>query len=265
MVERKNIACLIQYDGSEFFGFQKQNKTNFRTVQEELEKALSKITNEDISVITAGRTDTGVHATGQVINFYTTMRHTLHSLIRGVNALLPHDIKIYEALIVPNEFNARFSAINRTYNYYLQSSAIKPVFLNKKVGWYYKPLDLDKMQQACKLLLGTRDFSCFRANGCQATNPIKTMLISEVNLYRNNIFCFKFTANSFLYHMIRNIIGTMVYIGNEKLSLNDFEKLIHQQDRTKAPPTFMPDGLYLTNVHYKEITFTQNNTSNILF
>lgn len=244
---------MVEYNGADFFGFQKQSNTTFRTVQNELELALSKFTNETINIITAGRTDTGVHATGQVINFTTSAKRPLSGFIRGTNAILPDDIIIRDATYVDASFNARFSALERTYHYYLVVSPTRLAIFGKKMGWYHQELDLDKMQQACSLLLGKHDFSCFRAANCQANNPLKIMTHSEVTsstVLGYYILCFKFTANSFLYHMIRNIIGALVYVGKGDISIIEFATLITQKDRTKAPPTFMADGLYLTNISY---------------
>lgn len=247
----KNIALLVEYDGSCFFGFQKQIGT--RTIQGELELALSKFSNEKINLISAGRTDTGVHATGQVVNFTTTETRTLSGYIRGVNALLPKDIVVLNATIVDINFNARFDAISRTYHYYLLNTKVRPAILNHKVGWFHEELNLNLMQQACNILLGTHDFSSFRASQCQANSPIKTMAQSNVSKleYIPNIFCFKFTANSFLYHMIRNIVGSIIYVGCGKLSITEFSNLLVNRNRTLAPPTFMASGLYLTEVKYK--------------
>ena len=245
-----NIACLVEYDGSSFYGFQKQN--DVRTIQVELENALSQFTNQEISVICAGRTDTGVHATGQVINFNTSVIRPLGAYTRGVNALLPKDITILKAVTVADDFHARFSAVSRTYVYYLYNCPTRPAILNSKVGWYHGELNLSSIQEACSLLIGEHDFSSFRASQCQANNPVKLMHQCELEISQLNpkILCFRFCANSFLHHMIRNIVGSMIYIGNGKLSINDFKKLIAQRNRVYAPPTFMADGLYLTQVNY---------------
>ncbi len=248
---KNNIACLVEYDGSNFCGFQKQEKDkNARTIQTELEKSLSKFTLEPIKIVTAGRTDTGVHALGQVINFKTNITRPKQNWIRGTNALLPQDIVILDCADVPLDFNARFSATQRTYHYYLLSAPVRPVILNKKIGWTHHALDYQKMKEACNYLIGTHDFSCFRAANCQANNPIKQMTQSDVSMIKDNLFCFKFTANSFLYHMIRNIIGALVYVGIGKISITDFINLINLKNRMKSPPTFMSDGLYLDHITY---------------
>ena len=251
-----NIAYILEYDGSSFFGFQKQHNT--RTIQGEIERVLSIFTNEDITITTAGRTDTGVHATHQVINFQTNANRTLEGFVRGVNALLPHDIVIHKAIYVNNDFNARFHALSRTYTYYLLNSKIRPSVLHGKVGWYHAPLDTAIMNTACNMLLGTHDFSSLRAVGCSAKNPIRTIFNIETatnpsilsTITDQNILSFKFRANGFLYHMIRNIMGSLIYVGSGKISLMQFEELLHQKNRIYSPPTFMADGLYLTGVEY---------------
>ncbi len=251
------LALLIEYDGTGFYGFQKQGP-GVRTIQFELEKVLSVFANEKIDVITSGRTDTGVHATYQVISFTTTAKRELYNWIRGINALLPKDIIIRAAVNVDAEFNARFSAISRTYHYYLRVDPVRPAILYKKVGWYYAPLDCVSMQAAGQQLVGKQDFSSFRAADCQAKNPVRNL--SYFNMSRkNNLIRFEFTANAFLYHMVRNIVGALIYVGNGKLSQQGFAELITAKKRTLAPPTFMPDGLYLTHIEYKSVIFAPDN------
>lgn len=263
-INPQNIALLIEYSGSKFAGFQRQK--DFPSIQEHLETALSRFANHDIQVITAGRTDAGVHALGQVINFVTTARRELSSWVRGVNALLPEDIAIKQATYVPDIFNARFNAISRTYHYYLLVSPTRPAILEGKVGWYYKPLNLGFMEEACQLLLGKHDFSSFRAANCQALTPVRNMITARVKQIdsflmtdsitsKQVLLRFEFTANAFLYHMVRNLVGALIYIGNGKLSLTQFADIINQKNRVKAPPTFMPDGLYLHSVAYNPPIF----------
>lgn len=268
-----NIALQLEYNGSYFYGFQKQ--ADRRTIQAELEKALSKFANHDVQVITAGRTDTGVHAINQVVNFTTSAKRELHGWVRGVNALLPDDIAIKKAAIVPDKFNARFDAISRTYFYYLCVRNARLGLLNRQVGWYYASLDIEKMAEACDLLHGRHDFSSFRAADCQANTAIRNMLSCGLQIERNNIYAdmntphgrdtsldksimlrFEFTANAFLYHMVRNLVGALLYVGNGKLSVEGFQELLIARDRKKAPPTFMPDGLYLASVNYRQDLFT---------
>lgn len=257
----QNIAMVIEYDGSNFYGFQKQ-PGNARTIQSVFEQAILKFTNIPAKIITAGRTDAGVHATHQVINFTTPIMRELHKWQVGVNALLPDDIVIKKVAFVPDTFNARYDAISRTYSYYLLSSPIRPAILYKKVGWYYKPLDLAKMQQASQLLLGQHDFSSFRASNCQALTAIRNVIHSSVTqhtAWHPDIICITITANAFLYHMVRNIVGALVYVGNGKISIEEFSDLIKVCDRKLAPPTFMADGLYFAKAEYKVNPFVPYN------
>lgn len=254
---------LIEYDGSGFYGFQKQ-EPSVRTVQAELERALTKFANQPINIITAGRTDSGVHALYQVINFITTVNRPLTNWLRGVNALLDLDIVINQVCYVPLEFSSRFNAISRTYQYYLYNHPVRPAILAKKVGWYYAKLDVNLMQEASRLLLGLHDFSSFRAVGCQAINPIRLVTNARVNQLSDKLICFEITANAFLYHMVRNVVGALIYIGNHKLTINGFKELLSDKNRLKAPPTFMADGLYLTKVEYKQAIFDYSPTNKFL-
>lgn len=252
-----NIALVIEYDGRQFFGFQKQ-KENFRTIQEELEKSLSKFANHEVNIVTAGRTDAGVHAIHQVVNFTTTANRKIYGWVSGVNALLPDDIVVREAVVVPDNFDARYSAITRSYKYYLLQDRRHSAILRGKVGLHYMRLDIDSMRSAGQYLIGRQDFSAFRASDCQANSPIRNL--SDFNLtQKDNLICFEFTANAFLYHMVRNIVGALVYVGIGKLSIEEFNGLILSRDRTSAPPTFMPDGLYLSHVAYKENYFSHTS------
>lgn len=252
----KNIALVVEYDGSNFYGFQKQRQ-GVRTIQNELESALSKFANHKIDIITAGRTDTGVHALFQVINFVTTARRKLYGWVSGVNALLPDDIVIREATDnIPLEFNARYDALFRTYRYYLLMDRVRGAIFRQKIGRHYAELNIEKMRLAGEYLIGKQDFSSFRASDCQAKTAIRNLTNFSLTVVKDNLICFEFTANAFLYHMVRNIIGALVFVGTEVLSVEEFRELILSCDRTKAPPTFAPDGLYLSNVVYAKEYFS---------
>lgn len=272
-----NIALQLEYNGSKFYGFQKQVQK--LTIQTELESALSKFANHDIQIITAGRTDAGVHAINQVVNFTTSARREIHGWVRGVNALLPDDIAIKKAVLVPEKFNARFDAISRTYLYYLCPRSSRLGLLKGKVGWYYANLDVEKMSEACKILCGLHDFSSFRAADCQANTAVRNMIFCGLQVENGSvgaikhtsprahfyyaediILRFEFTANAFLYHMVRNLVGALLYVGNGKLSIDDFRNLLVSKNRKLAPPTFMPDGLYLAAVNYKYDVFNPNES-----
>ena len=246
-------ALLLEYEGSQFCGWQIQ-QPGVKTIQGELERALSLFANHPVATITAGRTDTGVHACHQVVHFYSAAERKLAGWVTGVNANLPATIRIKEAIEVADSFDARFSAVARTYHYYLLMQPVNSAFLNPLVGWYYQNLDLTKMQLAANLLLGIHDFSSFRASACQANTAVRNMLNLIIE-QRGQMLRFSFTANAFLHHMIRNIVGALVYVGCGKLTLSEFEQVFKACSRKLAPPTFMPNGLYLVDVSYPEEYF----------
>lgn len=240
-------ALVLEYDGSSFHGWQSQS--GVATVQNSLELALSKFANQTISTITAGRTDTGVHALNQVVHFCSDVSRSLVSWKTGVNALMPKTIRLKEIYEVDELFDARFSAVKRTYHYYLLIRSYNSAHLQDYVGWYYRKLDINLMQQAANLLVGRHDFSSFRASACQANSPVRDMY-SIVLEQRGDIIRFSLTANAFLHHMVRNIVGALVYVGEERISLAQFNEVFLQRNRKFAPPTFMPNGLYLVDVDY---------------
>lgn len=241
------IILVLEYDGSRYCGWQSQPKGC--SIQDALETALSKIAKEEIRVITAGRTDTGVHALYQVVHFDTLVQRPISAWIRGVNALLPNDIAILWAIETSDQFHARYSALERRYLYLLLNQPVRPGIHSKKVGWYHQPLELEKMQVAGNILIGEHDFSSFRAAECQAKSPIRT--ITQLNITRQgNLLIFDLRANAFLQHMVRNIIGCLVYIGKGKYSPEWMYELLESCNRIYAAPTFSPAGLYLANVIY---------------
>ena len=241
------IALVLEYDGSRYCGWQSQPEGC--AIQDVLETALSRIAQEEIRVITAGRTDSGVHALYQVVHFDTAARRPVSAWIRGVNALLPDDIAVLWAAEVSGEFHARYSALERRYSYLLLNQSIRPGINNSKVGWYHHPLELVKMQAAGDILIGEHDFSSFRAAECQAKSPVRT--ITRLTITRQgNLLVFDICANAFLHHMVRNIVGCLVYIGKGKYSVDWMRQLLASCDRTYAAPTFSPAGLYLAGVKY---------------
>lgn len=246
-------ALVLEYDGSEFYGWQIQK--NLPTIQGYLEHALSKFANHYISTITAGRTDTGVHALNQVVHFSSDVTRQLNGWVYGVNAFLPKTIRIKSVSIVDDEFDARFSALSRTYHYYLLNRSYSSAHIEQQIGWYHMPLDIGLISEAATFLCGRHDFSSFRAAGCQANSPIREMYNVAVER-RNDVIRFSFTANAFLHHMVRNLVGALIYVGNGKLSVSEFVDIFHAADRTKAPPTFMPNGLYLVDVDYHKQVVT---------
>lgn len=247
----KRIVLGVQYDGTPWRGWQTQLSGD--TVQDRLEAALKKFTHRDISVTCAGRTDAGVHALEQIVHFDTDLDRELFSWVRGVNAFLPpsiavrwaHDIKSHPADI----FHARFSATARTYHYVVYNHAIRSPILAGKVGWVFRPVALEPMRLAAQYLLGVHDFSAFRSAECQAKSPVRTMHDIRIE-QRGNLIIFTLCANAFLHHMVRNIVGSLIFTGKGKYSPEWMDELLQGRDRSHAAPTFMPDGLYLTKIDY---------------
>lgn len=241
------LALGVAYDGVSFCGWQSQ--PNACGVQDALEKALSQIAASPIAVVCAGRTDTGVHAIEQVVHFDTAANRPMQAWVRGVNALLPAAVAVQWAQQVPDDFHARFLAQRRCYRYILFNHPVRPALWAGKVGWFHQPLDVAAMRQAAALLLGEHDFSAFRAAECQAKSPIKQMYEARVE-QQGEFIVFHFCANAFLHHMVRNLVGSLVYIGKGSHPPGWMGELLRQRDRSKAAPTFAPDGLYLERVAY---------------
>ena len=242
------VALGIEYCGTDFRGWQSQ--AGGGTVQDALEAALREIAGEPVGLLCAGRTDAGVHATHQVAHFETNVERPLTAWVRGVNSHLPEGVAVRWAQPVDDEFHARFSARGRRYRYLLLNRPQRPGLWHGRVGWFHWPLDLAAMQDACGRLLGEHDFSAFRAAGCQAKSPIKTMTRAEVR-QRGNLLVFDFEASAFLHHMVRNLVGTLVHIGKGERGPGWIDELFLMQDRKLAAPTFSPDGLYFRGPVYE--------------
>jgi len=241
------IVLILEYDGSQYCGWQSQ--TSGCSVQDALERALSEIACENIRVVTAGRTDTGVHALYQVVHFDTSVCRPISAWIRGVNAFLPKDIAVLWASKISDKFHARFSAVKRHYQYLLLNHSIRPAIDHHKTGWYHAALNLESMQIAASFLIGEHDFSAFRASECQAKSPIRTLTRLEIS-QQDHLFTFDIKANAFLQHMVRNIIGCLVYVGKGKYSPDWIQSLLVSRNRADAAPTFSADGLYLAGIKY---------------
>ncbi len=241
------IALGVEYDGSAFCGWQTQ--PGGCAVQDHLQAALSKLADTAVEVTAAGRTDAGVHATAQVVHFDTEAVRDAHSWVRGTNANLDPSARVVWATEVPADFHARFKARSRSYRYLLLNEPVAPAVMLKRAGWYHRRLDVEAMQRAAALLVGEHDFSAFRDAQCQAKSPIRNL--TEARVLRNsNLVTFGFTANAFLHHMIRNVVGSLVYVGAGRQPVEWIAELLAARDRTKAAPTFAPDGLYLAGVAY---------------
>lgn len=240
-------ALGIEYDGSAFHGWQAQ--PHGITVQDRLERALSQVAGRSLRVHCAGRTDTGVHALNQVVHFDAPVTRPLQAWIRGTNAHLPPQIAVRWAQIVAPDFHARFNARSRSYCYVLHNHPVRPAIFQGKVGWHHRPLQAELMQTAAQSLLGEHDFSAFRAAECQAKSPIKTMQRVQVQRH-HDLILFEFCATAFLQHMVRNLVGALIEIGNGRQAPDYLHTLLNSRDRRCAAPTFSPAGLYLTGVTY---------------
>jgi len=243
------IALAIEYDGADFCGWQSQSSGC--GVQDALEKAIASIAEHDVRVHAAGRTDTGVHALMQVVHFDTTADRPENAWMRGVNAFLPNTVRVVWAKEVDDDFHARFSATKRHYEYLMVNNPVAPAILANKAGWYHLPLDVEAMQQAIDYFVGEHDFSAFRASECQAKTPVRTLHEACLRQHDDKLV-FQFSANAFLQHQVRNMIGALIYIGNGKKPPVFIKELLAHRDRTLSPPTFSASGLYLTGVGYEE-------------
>ncbi|KAE9537051.1 tRNA pseudouridine(38,39,40) synthase TruA [Ursidibacter arcticus] len=243
------IALGIEYDGSRYYGWQRQQ--NVDSVQQKLEEALSIIANSPCEVFCAGRTDAGVHGTGQVVHFETSANRALQSWCFGTNTHLPPDIAVRWATIVPDDFHARFSATARRYRYIIYNHKLRSAILPFGVSHYYHELDAEKMHQAGQYLLGENDFSAFRAAQCQSHTPWRN--VHHLNVSRQGDYIIvDIQANAFVHHMVRNIVGSLIEVGQGKQSIEWLKWLLEQRDRTLAAPTAKAEGLYLVDVTYPE-------------
>ncbi len=246
------IALGIEFNGAGFCGWQSQ--PSGCGVQDHVEAALNKFlasSSDGVSVTCAGRTDTGVHASSQVVHFDCAIERDEISWVRGVNTYLPPSIRILWSRVVDDEFHARFSARSRTYRYLLLNDSVDAGIMRRQVGWFHAPLNAANMRQAASVLIGEHDFSAFRAAECQAKTPVKFLYEADIETY-GQLFMLSFRANAFLHHMIRNIVGGLVYVGAGRHSIDEFRHIFENRNRTLAAPTFAADGLYLTNIEYDE-------------
>jgi tRNA pseudouridine38-40 synthase len=241
------IALGIEYDGSCFLGWQTQPGGG--TVQDALESALSGIADERVDVTCAGRTDRGVHGRAQVVHFDTTAQRPDSAWVRGANALLPASVAVLWSRPVAPDFHARYCALSRTYRYVLVNRPVRPALAARYAGWHHAPLELAPMREAASHLLGEHDFSAFRAAECQAKSPRRTLDRIDIER-RGECIEFMMRANAWLQHMARNIVGTLVYVGTGKHPPQWAKAVLESRDRSRAAPTFGPEGLYLEAVQY---------------
>ncbi|MGA8261771.1 MAG: tRNA pseudouridine(38-40) synthase TruA [Arenicellales bacterium] len=241
------IAAGVEYRGTAFKGWQSQN--GVRTVQDCVEQALAQVADHPVRVVTAGRTDAGVHATGQVVHFDTRARRPAHSWLRGTNSNLPGDVRLLWVKQVPDDFHARFRAIERSYRYVVYLSPSRPAILNGLCTWVYQDLSLPPMQEAAGALVGGHDFSAFRAAGCQARSALRT--VTRCRMERSGPWIWlDISADAFLQHMVRNIMGTLLVIGRGERPVQWIHEVLASGDRTRAGMCAPAAGLYLTGVSY---------------
>lgn len=243
------IALGIEYNGSGFYGWQFQQ--GLPTIQGAIEKALSVVANEPITITCAGRTDANVHATGQVIHFNTHAKRHIDAWIWGTNSQLPPGIVVRWAKPVDYRFHARFTAVARRYRYIIYNNPIRPAILSGRVTWHYYQLDIERMKDAGKHLIGELDFSSFRSSQCNSKTPMRN--VTELGITRQGHFIFlEIQANAFLHHMVRNIAGSLMKVGSGARDAEWLLEALLAKNRQAAAATAAPDGLYLTRVFYPE-------------
>lgn len=244
------IAVGIEYDGTAFHGWQTQ-QPGVRSIQQTLEEALSRVANHPIQLQGAGRTDTGVHASGQVAHFDTEARRELRSWLLGTNVNLPFDVNLTWVQEVSPDFHARFSATGRRYRYLIANRPTRSALMNRRVTWVHQPLDEARMARAAQYLLGTHDFSSYRAAACQAKNPVRELRECSV-CRRGDLVILDLYANAFLQHMVRNIAGVLIAIGKGEQAEDWSLAILEKQDRTQGGVTAPASGLYLIQVEYPQ-------------
>lgn len=246
-VQTMRIALGLEYDGSSFCGWQTQPSRC--AIQDAVETALAGIAGMPVATTCAGRTDAGVHALEQVLHFDTDALRPATAWVRGTNALLPAGVSVLWAHGVDESFHARYSASERRYSYYLLNRPCRPAVHAGKVGWFHQHLSVDAMRDGAMRLAGTHDFSTFRSAQCQAKNPVRT--IHAIDIMRSgNLVRFDVSANAFLHHMVRNLVGALVYVGCGRREPDWIDEILQRRDRTFAAPTFSAAGLYLAAVKY---------------
>lgn len=245
----QRVALGIEYDGAGFSGWQAQRQPGVTTIQELLETALSRIASQPVTTVCAGRTDAGVHATAQVVHFDSAVRRPLRAWTLGANALLPRGISVQWAHEVPAPFHARFSALCRRYRYLILSRSQRPALLADRVCHVRRTLDVAGMHAAAQCLLGERDFSAFRAAGCQSRTPMRR--VDRISVTRKDgLVVVDITANAFLLHMVRNIVGSLLLVGRGERAADWLATVLEGRDRTQAGATAPARGLYLVDVGY---------------
>ena len=246
----------LEYDGTNYFGFQKQKHTR-NTIQNKINKALASIANHKVKTVCAGRTDSGVHALNQIIHFDTNSKRTINSWIKGTNTYLPGDIAVKGFYKVDKNLHARFDASSRTYKYFIKQSSEKIAVERNNCLWVKEKLNVELMNKACNYLLGEKDFSSFRASRCQSASAIRTV---HQALFRQKgqYLVFEISANAFLLNMIRILVGTLIDVGKKEISIKAFQKIINSKKRSSAGKTVSPNGLYFYGPEYNTFKYIKN-------
>ncbi|MBU0783089.1 MAG: tRNA pseudouridine(38-40) synthase TruA [Gammaproteobacteria bacterium] len=240
------VALGLCYDGHDFEGWQTQ--PHGRTVQDHLTKSIEAIAHEPLVLVCAGRTDTGVHARQQVVHFDTSANRPVSAWVKGVNNTLPASVSVLGAKVLDDEFHARFSAISRTYRYYFYSASVRDPF-KRFMTWVHYPLDLDAMRRASACLIGTHDFSAFRASQCQAASPVRTLHAMNLLEQDDHAF-FEIHGNAFLHHMVRNLMGSLMEVGLHRQPEDWLREVLESKNRSLAAKTYPAQGLSLWNIEY---------------
>ena len=245
---QSRVALGIEYDGSEYYGFQKQKSTE-QTIQGNLENSISKVANHSIKTFCSGRTDAGVHAFMQVVHFDTESRRSTREWVRGINSYLPHDIKVLWSKELDETFHARFTATHRSYLYRILNNQTPSALWSKRSLFVPQKLDIRAMRAASKYLIGEHDFSSFRGSGCQSNSPVRTIENIKITK-KNNFITFELRANAFLLHMVRIIIGTLLMVGKREIKPVEMKNILNEKDRRIAGKTVSSSGLYFLGPKY---------------
>jgi tRNA pseudouridine38-40 synthase len=244
----QRVALAVEYKGTDFHGFQTQ-PNGVKTVQQALEKALSKVADEPITLVCAGRTDAGVHATNQVIHFDTLAKRLPKAWVMGTRPHLPDSVGVKWAQDVQPHFHARFSALNRTYRYLISDAKTSSALLHDQITWSSRPLDVEKMRAAAAYLVGKHDFTSFRATQCQAKSPIRQIHHFHI-IRRGDLIVLEVQANAFLHHMVRNMVGVLMAIGAGDKPASWVAEVLAAKNRSAGGVTSRPFGLYLVSVDF---------------
>jgi len=241
------MALILEYNGSQYHGWQSQ--PGLRTVQGVLEQALTQVADHPVSVTYSGRTDTGVHATHQVVHFEPENTRNIRAWVHGTNALLPKDVCVKWGQEIADDFHARYSAVARRYRYIICNASIRPALLQGNVTWKYGRLNHVAMEEAAQILLGKHDFTSFRAVECSSKSPVRDVQAIHV-LRQGDLVVLDITANAFLHHMVRNIAGVLMAVGSGRQEVAWVNDVLLAKDRRQGAETAPPYGLYLVDVNY---------------